>query len=133
MELNETLLTAEGLVGLKNELALLIARRPEIAERLKVARELGDLSENAEYSAAREEQGRIEGRIGELEILINTARIIEPVIQNRGLVSLGSVVKIIDLDGGTGIAIVIIHEIMRREIGDDIRKIQRFLRMIRGV
>lgn len=102
MELHETLLTAEGLAQLKDELDGLLARRPEIAERLRVARELGDLSENAEYAAAKEEQGRMEGRIAELEIMINTARIIGPGTKKRGLVGLGSVVEIIDLGVAAG-------------------------------
>lgn len=104
MELRETLLTEEGLISMKNELAALIARRPEIAERLKVAREMGDLSENAEYAAAREEQGHVEGRITELEILINTARVIDSRARKQDRADLGSMVGIIDLDGGTSIA-----------------------------
>ena len=102
MAVTETLLTAEGLARLNQELAELVAERPEITERLKVAREMGDLSENAEYSAAREEQGRVEGRISELERLISTARVIDPGARKQGRAGLGAMIGIIDLDGGAG-------------------------------
>jgi transcription elongation factor GreA len=60
-------LTADGVEELKTELNELIAMRGPIAERIKTAREFGDLSENAEYSSARQEQERVEGRIAEIE------------------------------------------------------------------
>jgi transcription elongation factor GreA len=85
-------LTKEGVDTLKSELDGLIAKRAVIAESIKSARELGDLSENAEYQSARAEQERNESRISELEgILVNTEIIRKP----RGSkVQLGSHVKL---------------------------------------
>ena len=71
-------LTRERLEELKQELADLKSRRRiEVGERLKRAKELGDLSENSEYFEAREEQAQVETRIGELEDIVKSAEIIE--------------------------------------------------------
>ncbi len=74
---NDTIyLTKEGLGKLKDELkALLETKRPEVANRIKQAREMGDISENAEYDAARQEQSFVEGRIEELEEILKNAKI----------------------------------------------------------
>lgn len=86
-------LTAEGLAELKTELAELVARRSEIANEIAAARSQGDLSENAEYHEAKEEQGRNEGRIEEIESIIASAEIITaPKDDNK--VRLGSKVKL---------------------------------------
>lgn len=69
-------LTQEGITELQTELEELIALRPEITERIKTAREMGDLSENAEYASARTEQDRNELRIKEIEHIIKNAEII---------------------------------------------------------
>lgn len=72
-------LTAEGIAELKAELSELLSQRGPIAERIKTAREFGDLSENAEYSSARQEQERVESRISEVEhILLNVEEIKKP-------------------------------------------------------
>jgi len=72
-------LTPEGVDELEKERTELVSSRGAIAERIKLAREFGDLSENAEYSAARQEQERAESRIAEIEhILMNTEIITEP-------------------------------------------------------
>lgn len=72
-------LTPEGVDELEKERKELVSSRGAIAERIKLAREFGDLSENAEYSAARQEQERAESRIAEIEhILMNTEIITEP-------------------------------------------------------
>lgn len=72
-------LTQEGIEELTAEKDQLISERSAIAERIKLAREFGDLSENAEYSAARQEQERTESRISEIEhILLNTEIIAQP-------------------------------------------------------
>ena len=72
-------LTPEGVEELNKEHSELVGSRGAIAERIKLAREFGDLSENAEYSAARQEQERAESRIAEIEhILMNTEIISEP-------------------------------------------------------
>jgi len=72
------LLTPEGLEKIKKEYEeLTTTRRQEIAERIQKARELGDLTENAEYDAAREEQATVEGRIAELEELMKRAEVVK--------------------------------------------------------
>lgn len=91
-------LTQEGVEELKAELAELIAQRGPIAERIKTAREFGDLSENAEYSAARQEQERTESRIAEIEnILMNVSIIKKPAGDSK--VQIGSIVKLTDGSG----------------------------------
>jgi transcription elongation factor GreA len=89
-----THLTAEGLATLQDELEeLTIRRRPEVISRIKSARELGDLSENADYEAARKEQSFLEGRVQQLEQMIKSAVIIET--EGTGsVVVLGSTVVI---------------------------------------
>ncbi len=82
-------LTQEGVAELEQEMNQLIAGRAAIAERIKLAREFGDLSENAEYSSARQEQERTESRISEIEhILQNTEIIGTP--QKKDEVELGN-------------------------------------------
>lgn len=73
----QTYLTAEGLERLKEELRVLkFVRRKEIAGKIERAKELGDLSENAEYQEAKDEQAFTEGRILELETILNTATVV---------------------------------------------------------
>lgn len=86
-------LTQDGIDELNEELSQLITERPEITERIRSARELGDLSENAEYASARSEQERSEARIAEIEhILKNVDLISAP--KNGGKVNLGSTVAL---------------------------------------
>ena len=93
----EIYLTQEGLEEIKKELEYLkTEKRPEVIEALKEARALGDLSENAEYDAARAEQGQVESRIVELEKMIEKAIVIKE--ENNGKVSIGTTVKIEYLD-----------------------------------
>lgn len=88
-------LTQEGVDELKTELDQLVSQRGPIAERIKSAREFGDLAENAEYTSARQEQERVESRISEIEnILVNVEIIKKP--KGDSKVQLGSLVK---LDG----------------------------------
>ena len=90
---NTVYLTQEGLNELKNELDNLInVKRPENIQAIKEARALGDLSENAEYDAARNEQAQIEGRIKQLEKMIENASIITDVSNDK--VSIGNTVSI---------------------------------------
>ena len=92
-------LTNEGFLEIEEELNhLRDVKRPEIIKALKDARALGDLSENADYDAARNEQAQIEGRILELEKTLENAIIIETT--NTDKVSLGTVVKIKYLEDG---------------------------------
>lgn len=84
-------LTQEGLEKLKNELhQLKTVRRKELAGRLEVAKDLGDLSENADYQQAKEDSAWTEGRINELEDLISRATVAEA--PTAGIVSIGSTV-----------------------------------------
>lgn len=93
----EYYLTEAGLEDLKKELEYLkVTKRPEVIQALKEARALGDLSENAEYDAARSEQAEVEGRIAQLEVMIEKAVIIEQNDTDR--VSIGTTVTIKYLD-----------------------------------
>lgn len=86
-------MTREGVGELEQEYAKLIIRRKPIAERIKTAREFGDLAENAEYTSARQEQERVEGRIAEIDHILSNATVIKkPKAAN--LVQLGSIVKL---------------------------------------
>ncbi len=90
---NELVVTAEGFLELEAELEdLKTNKRPEIIVALKEARALGDLSENAEYDAARTSQAEVEGRITKLEYLIDNAKIIDST--NKEEVTLGATVII---------------------------------------
>ena len=92
-EQKELYLTQEGLDELKKELdELKLVKRPEVITALKDARAQGDLSENAEYDAARTEQAIVESRIKELEVMLENAVVITKV--NTDVVSLGSKVTI---------------------------------------
>ena len=93
----EVFVTAEGLEEMKQELEYLKnTRRPEVINALKEARALGDLSENAEYDAARNEQAIVEGKIKELEVLIENAKVISEVSKDK--VTVGSKIKIEYID-----------------------------------
>ena len=70
-------ITAEGKKELELELTELKSRRGDVADKISEARDFGDLSENAEYDAAREEQGLLETRIAEIEEILNNADIIK--------------------------------------------------------
>src|SRR5438046_979164 len=86
-------LTQAGVDELKTEHVALVGQRVHVAERIKQARELGDLSENAEYQTAREEQDRLEARISELEHLVANTQIIKKP-RSDGHVRLGSIVNL---------------------------------------
>lgn len=91
-------LTQAGVDELKDELKMLVGLRSDIANRIKIAREFGDLSENMEYSAARQDQERNEARISEVEyILANVQVITAPKGDNK--VVLGSTVKLESANG----------------------------------
>ncbi len=91
-------LTKAGKEELEKKLEeLTVVRRHEVAEKLKTAREHGDLSENAEYDAAKEEQAMVEGEILEIERQLRDCEIIKDDV-NTGVVSVGSSVKLFDYD-----------------------------------
>ena len=93
MKDNKVYLTDEGFLELEEELnELKNVKRPEVIKALKEARALGDLSENADYDAARAEQAQVEGRIQELEKIMENVHIIEKGETDK--VSLGTTVKI---------------------------------------
>ena len=102
MATKETQITAEGLKKLEEELAQRKGPiREEIVERLKEARAQGDLSENSEYDQAKEDQGKNESRIVELERMIKTAVIIDTSSSGKeGIVSLGCTVILKDVETG---------------------------------
>jgi transcription elongation factor GreA len=92
-------LTYEGLRDLENELQeLKTIRRKEVAEKIKEARGQGDLSENAEYDAAKEEQAEIEVRIVQLEKLLKNAEVIDEDGIDTNVVSLGCKVNLLDME-----------------------------------
>lgn len=92
------ILTKEGLVQLKSEYDQLIkAKRPAIAKRIQRAREFGDLSENSEYDAAKDEQTLLETRITQLEEILHRAQIINPP-KKSDFVVIGSTV-VVEVDG----------------------------------
>ena len=87
--------TPEGLEKAKNELQELVeVKRPEVIQKIESAKALGDLSENAEYHEAREEQGFIEGRVQELEYLINNAVVVDNNKESNGVVEIGRTIKV---------------------------------------
>jgi transcription elongation factor GreA len=85
-------ITAEGKKELEAELETLKARRGEIAEKIAEARDYGDLSENAEYDAAREDQGLVESRIAEIEDIIMNAELIKAT--RKSTIGIGSKVEL---------------------------------------
>jgi len=100
------LLTKEGLDKLATELEeLRTIRRAEVAERIKYAKDFGDISENAEYEAAKNEQGMLEGRILTLEMMVRNAVIIEQA-EVGGVVQVGSTVEVKDEYGTQAFTIV---------------------------
>ena len=92
-------ITEDGLIKLKEELETLKTQgRTDIAEKIKVARGYGDLSENSEYDEAKNEQAKIEARIVELEAMLKNIEIIEDVEGGSETVILGVKVKALDME-----------------------------------
>ncbi len=97
VEAKKHILTSKGMQALEEELQdLKVVKRKEIAQKIKEAREQGDLSENAEYDAAKDEQRSIEARIDELEKIIKNAEVIDESAYDKDTVSIGSTVKFYD-------------------------------------
>ncbi|MCL6593393.1 MAG: transcription elongation factor GreA [Alicyclobacillus sp.] len=95
----EVLLTPEGLQKLEEELEhLKSVKRREVAERIKLAISYGDISENSEYEDAKNEQAFVEGRIMTLEKMLRNARIIHENDVNTDVVSIGSTVRLRDIE-----------------------------------
>lgn len=95
MKQKEFFLTSEGYLELETELNYLKTdKRNEVLNSLKEARALGDLSENAEYDSAREEQGKLEARIKEVEYILEHATIIDDAQTEKDKVTIGSTVSL---------------------------------------
>jgi transcription elongation factor GreA len=88
---NQELVTPEGLQKLQTELSYLTeVRRKEVADRIRQAREFGDISENSEYDDAKTEQGLLERRIGEIQRRIRNAKVVDPSETDTDAVDLGT-------------------------------------------
>ncbi len=97
MENKQIMLTDEGLLKLEQELEMLkTQKRQEVAEKIKVARGFGDLSENSEYDAAKEEQAQVEARIVHIENMLKNAKVIDQEDIDLTKVGIGTKVKIYD-------------------------------------
>ena len=98
-EVKKNILTEEGLKALESELQdLKVNRRKEVAQKIKEAREQGDLSENAEYDAAKDEQRDIEARIDEIEKILKNAEVVVEEEVDLDKISVGCRVKILDME-----------------------------------
>ena len=97
--MNEVILTKEGYAKLKDEIEYLSTeKRREVADRIRHAREFGDIAENAEYDDAKNEQAMLEHKIAQLEDRLAHARVIDTDDVDTSVVSVGSVVRLRDVD-----------------------------------
>lgn len=95
----KNILTYEGLKKLEDELEdLKVVRRKEVADKIKEAREQGDLSENAEYDAAKDEQREIEARIEEIEKILKNADVVVEEDVDVDVINIGCKVKVLDME-----------------------------------
>ena len=95
----KNILTYEGLRKLEMELDdLIVVKRKEIAQKIKEAREQGDLSENAEYDAAKDEQRDIEARIEQIEKILKNVEVIDEDEVDTGKISVGCRIKVLDVE-----------------------------------
>ena len=95
----KNILTYEGLMKYESELEhLKVVKRQEVAQKIKEAREQGDLSENAEYDAAKDEQRDIEARIEELEKILKNAEVVDEDEVDLNKINIGCMVKILDVE-----------------------------------
>lgn len=106
-------LSSEGLAKLQEELDYLRnTKRKEVAERLKEARSLGDLSENSEYDDARNEQAFVEGRIIQLENTLRNAKVIDdPGASSVGEIRLGATIRLKDLEYGDELEYILVGSV----------------------
>lgn len=95
----QIVLTTEGRKKIEEELELYkTEKRKDVAEKIKIARSFGDLSENSEYDEAKNEQAKIEARIADLEAMLKNAVMIENADAASGVVGIGSKVKVLDVE-----------------------------------
>ena len=107
--MKEVILTPEGYEKLKQEIELLSNdRRREVADRIRVAREFGDISENAEYDDAKNEQAMLEHKIAQLEERLVNARVIQKRDVDLSVVSIGAKVRLRDVDAKETVEYVIV-------------------------
>jgi transcription elongation factor GreA len=105
----EVVLTREGFERLKDEIEhMRTVRRREVAERIKVAREFGDISENAEYDHAKNEQAMLEARIAQLEDKLRKATVVDESQVDADVVSVGNRVRVKDQKSGQSVAYLIV-------------------------
>lgn len=133
-------MTPDGHAALTAELAALKAERPKISQEIGVAREHGDLKENAEYHAAKEKQGLCEARIAEIEDKLSRAEVIDPSTLSGEKVKFGAIVELEDMDNGTTVTYRLVgpdesdikqgklsitspvaRALVGREVGDEVR------------
>ena len=99
MAAKKNILTYEGLKKYESELEhLKVVKRQEVAQKIKEAREQGDLSENAEYDAAKDEQRDIEARIEELEKILKNAEVVDEDEVDLDKINIGCLIKILDVE-----------------------------------
>jgi transcription elongation factor GreA len=139
-EVEKVPMTPQGAVKLKEELVRLKEERPKISREIGVAREHGDLSENAEYHAAKERQGMVEARIKDLEDKIARAEVIDPAKLSGDRVQFGATVKLLNIDseeeltyqivgaeeaaidqGTISISAPLARALIGREVGDEVK------------
>ena len=105
----DVILTPEGLENLKKEIAYLsVEKRKEVAERIKEARDFGDISENSEYDDAKNEQAMLEGRIATLEDKLRSASVIDSSELDNDIVRVGSLVNVKDEASGKALKYTIV-------------------------
>ena len=107
--MKEVILTPAGYEKLKQEIELLSNdRRREVADRIRVAREFGDISENAEYDDAKNEQAMLEHKIAQLEERLSNARVIQKRDVDLSVVSIGAKVRLRDVDANQTVEYTIV-------------------------
>ena len=133
-------MTPDGHAALTAELAALKAERPKISQEIGVARDHGDLKENAEYHAAKDKQGLCEARIAEIEDKLSRAEVIDPSTLSGEKVKFGAIVELEDMDNGTTVTYRLVgpdesdikqgklsitspvaRALVGREVGDEVR------------
>lgn len=102
--MSETYITRDGFVKLKAELSNFNRQKMELAKEIGEAREQGDLRENAGYAAAKERQGMVLKRIGEIEAKLNSAKIVEDLTVDREMIRIGAKVTVLDAASGRKIS-----------------------------
>ena len=133
-------MTPDGHAALTAELAALKAERPKISQEIGIARDHGDLKENAEYHAAKDKQGMCEARINEIEDKLARAEVIDPTTLSGEKVKFGAIVELEDMDNGKmvtyrlvgpdesdikqgkiSITSPVARALVGREVGDEVR------------